>query len=139
MPTCLQDLKFDLRQEVMNSTSSSLQSVLVGLVFHAVNMADVMMDTWVTVLAPATEVLGAWPVNCVVMGSMEPPANVSTDDNFLFDATHFMILTVFLIWFSACNCSEHGSCDSGRRGTGACFCEAGWTGEHCETQQGEFI
>lgn len=48
------------------------------------------------------------------------------------------MLTVCFVFVSACNCSEHGSCDTGRKGTGACFCEAGWTGERCETQQGEF-
>ncbi|KAM9705237.1 stabilin-2-like [Menidia menidia] len=33
----------------------------------------------------------------------------------------------------ACNCSGHGSCDDGLRGTG-CFCEDGWTGDGCDVQ-----
>uniref|UniRef100_A0AAV2IUI2 Stabilin 2 n=1 Tax=Knipowitschia caucasica TaxID=637954 RepID=A0AAV2IUI2_KNICA len=36
-----------------------------------------------------------------------------------------------------CNCTEHGTCDDGMKGTGLCFCEEGWTGDRCETQLAE--
>lgn len=36
----------------------------------------------------------------------------------------------------ACNCTEHGSCDQGVKGTGSCFCDEGWTGQRCENKLG---
>ncbi|MEZ4233118.1 MAG: calcium-binding EGF-like domain-containing protein [Polyangiaceae bacterium] len=33
----------------------------------------------------------------------------------------------------ACACGPNGDCDDGIDGTGACSCDAGWTGEHCDT------
>lgn len=117
----------------------SLQSVQVESALPAVIVVNVMTVTWVMVPVPVTLVLGVWPVNCAVRDSMEPPVKVSSNDSFLHGVHMFNNADslLFFTWFSACNCSEHGSCDAGRKGTGACFCEAGWTGERCETQQGE--
>lgn len=113
----------------------SLQSVPEELALPAVTAVNVITVTWVTAPVPVTQGLGVWPVKCAVMDSMEQRVEVRCHDSFLFGATGVWLLT--LCFLSACNCSEHGSCDSGRKGTGACFCDAGWTGEHCETQLGE--
>lgn len=40
-------------------------------------------------------------------------------------AIHFCSLPI------ACNCTEHGTCNEGREGTGSCFCDKGWTGPQC--------
>lgn len=113
----------------------SLQSVPEELALRAVTAVNVMTVTWVTAPVPATQGLGVWLVKSAAMDSMEPGVKVRHNDSFLFDATGVWMLT--LCFLLACNCSEHGSCDSGHKGTGACFCDAGWTGDHCETQLGE--
>ena len=105
---------------------------------RAVTEENVMTVTLVMVPVPVTQVLRVWPASCVVMDSMEPPVKVNCSDSFLFHVCRFHHPDTFLRLFSACNCSEHGSCDAGRKGTGSCFCDAGWTGERCESQQGEF-
>lgn len=64
--------------------SSSLQSVPVESALPAVTVVNVTTVTWVTVPVPVTQVLGAWPVNCAMMDSMEPPVKVSSGDSFLF-------------------------------------------------------
>jgi len=43
---------------------------------------------------------------------------------------------VYFLSSLACNCTEHGSCDEGPKGTGSCFCEEGWTGPQCENKLG---
>ena len=128
-----------MNDHVISDDVSLSQSALVESARHVVTEETVMTVTLVTVPVPVTLVLGVWPVSCVVMDSMEPPVKVNCGDTFLFDVFRFHHPDTFLHrLFSACNCSEHGSCDAGRKGTGSCFCDVGWTGERCESQQGEF-
>lgn len=49
-------------------------------------------------------------------------STLSGDERFGFDCE------------GVCACTSTGTCVSGRRGNGACACEAGWTGRACATQ-----
>lgn len=63
------------------------QRVPVESTLPAVATGPVTMVTWVTAPAAVTQVLGAWPVSCAGMDSMELPAKVSSDSSFLVRLT----------------------------------------------------
>lgn len=57
----------------------SFQCVPGEFSLPAATTGHVTTVTWVTALAPATQVMWAWPVSCAVMGSMELPVKVGGD------------------------------------------------------------
>lgn len=56
----------------------SFQSVPAESALPAVTVVNVTTVTLVTVPVPVMQVLGAWPVICAVMDSMDPPVKVSS-------------------------------------------------------------
>lgn len=66
----------------------SFQCAPVEFALPAVTTGHVTMVTWVTALAPVTQVMWAWPVSCAVMGSMELPVKVGGDGSVRPVAVH---------------------------------------------------
>lgn len=109
-----------------------MQAVLEEFTLSAVTEENVTTVTWGMVPAHARPGFRGQPASSAVTASMDPPVKVRTSCETSESAG------VTALGLSACSCSEHGSCDDGRRGTGLCFCEEGWTGERCDVQQSEF-
>lgn len=45
---------------------------------------------------------------------------------------------MFFSPLSACSCEKQGRCDEGIEGSGKCVCNAGWQGDRCQIDIGEF-